>query len=58
MRPTPSLAGYRTPIGGLYLCGPATHPGAGIAGAAGANAARACLQGDSSARSSALGRPT
>jgi phytoene dehydrogenase-like protein len=44
MRPTPALARYRTPIGGLYLCGPAMHPGAGIAGAAGANAARAILR--------------
>jgi phytoene dehydrogenase-like protein len=39
MRPVPELAQYRTPIDGLYLCGPAMHPGAGIAGAAGANAA-------------------
>jgi len=41
MRPVPALARYRTPIEGLYLCGPAMHPGSGIAGAAGANAARA-----------------
>jgi len=40
MRPTPALARYRTPIDGLVLCGPAMHPGAGVAGAAGANAAR------------------
>lgn len=40
MRPTPALARYRTPIGGLYLCGPGMHPGAGTAGATGANAAR------------------
>ena len=39
MRPVPELAQYRTPIAGLYLCGPAMHPGGGIAGAAGANAA-------------------
>ena len=39
MRPVPQLAHYRTPIRGLYLCGPAMHPGGGIAGAAGANAA-------------------
>ena len=44
MRPTPALARYRTPIDGLYLCGPAMHPGAGIAGAAGANAARVVLR--------------
>ncbi len=43
MRPVPALARYRTPIEGLYLCGPATHPGAGTAGASGANAAREIL---------------
>ncbi|MEA3153835.1 MAG: hypothetical protein QOK44_1424, partial [Betaproteobacteria bacterium] len=43
MRPVPDLARYRAPIRGLYLCGPAMHPGAGIAGAAGANAARVLL---------------
>jgi phytoene dehydrogenase-like protein len=44
MRPVPGLARYRTPIAGLYLCGPATHPGGAIAGASGANAARAILR--------------
>jgi phytoene dehydrogenase-like protein len=44
MRPTPALARYATPVAGLYLCGPAMHPGAGIVGAAGANAARAILR--------------
>lgn len=34
-RPLPVLARYRTPVGGLWLCGPAGHPAAGIAGAAG-----------------------
>jgi phytoene dehydrogenase-like protein len=43
MRPLPELAQYRTPLPGLYLCGPAMHPGAGIAGAAGANAASVIL---------------
>lgn len=43
MRPLPALARYRTPVGGLYLCGPGTFPGGGIAGAAGANAARVML---------------
>ena len=43
MRPVPALAGYRTPVAGLYLCGPAMHPGGGIVGAAGALAARAAL---------------
>ncbi len=44
MRPVPALARYRTPIRGLYLCGPAMHPGGVIAGAAGANAAREILR--------------
>jgi phytoene dehydrogenase-like protein len=44
MRPTPALARYRTPIDGLWLCGPAMHPGAGVPGAAGANAARVILR--------------
>jgi phytoene dehydrogenase-like protein len=43
MRPLPELAHYRTPIEGLWLCGPAMHPGAGIAGASGLNCARAIL---------------
>ena len=44
MRPVPGWSRYRTPIDGLYLCGPGTHPGGGIAGAAGRNAARIILQ--------------
>jgi phytoene dehydrogenase-like protein len=44
MRPVPELAHYRTPIEGLYLCGPAMHPGGGIAGLAGANAAKIVLR--------------
>jgi len=44
MRPLPELARYRTPIEGLWLCGPAMHPGAGVAGAAGYNCARAILR--------------
>lgn len=44
MRPLPELARYRTPIEGLWLCGPATHPGGGIAGAAGYNCAQAILR--------------
>lgn len=43
MRPVPELANYRTPIQGLWLCGPGMHPGAGIAGAAGFHCARAIL---------------
>ena len=41
MRPLPQLAHYRTPIEGLWLCGPAMHPGPGILGASGYNCARA-----------------
>lgn len=44
MRPVPALAHYRTSVEGLYLCGPAMHPGGGIAGAAGANAAGEILR--------------
>jgi len=44
MRPVPALARYRTPVRGLYLCGPAMHPGAGVAGAAGANAVAEILR--------------
>jgi phytoene dehydrogenase-like protein len=44
MRPLPELAQYGTPIQGLWLCGPATHPGGGIAGAAGYNCAQAILR--------------
>lgn len=43
MRPLPELARYRTPIEGLWLCGPGTHPGGGIPGASGANCAREIL---------------
>ncbi len=39
LRPAPGWAQYRTPIRGLYLCGSATHPGGGIMGAPGRNAA-------------------
>jgi len=40
MRPVPGWSRYRTPIEGLYLCGSGTHPGGGIPGGAGRNAAR------------------
>jgi phytoene dehydrogenase-like protein len=39
-RPIIGWAQYRTPINGLYLCGAGTHPGGGITGGPGANAAR------------------
>jgi len=40
LRPVPGWAQYRTPIRNLYMCGSATHPGGGIMGAPGLNAAR------------------
>jgi phytoene dehydrogenase-like protein len=39
-RPVPGWAHYRTPIAGLYLCGAGTHPGGGVTGAPGHNAAQ------------------
>jgi phytoene dehydrogenase-like protein len=44
LRPVPGYANYRTPIRGLYLCGAATHPGGGVMGACGYNAARVILR--------------
>jgi phytoene dehydrogenase-like protein len=44
MRPVPGYADYRTPIRDLYLCGAATHPGGGVMGACGYNAAREILR--------------
>jgi len=44
MRPLPGWAHYRTPFDGLYLCGAGTHPGGGVTGAPGYNAARAILK--------------
>jgi phytoene dehydrogenase-like protein len=43
-RPVPGSAGYRMPLRGLYLCGAAAHPGGGVIGAAGWNAAREMLR--------------
>src|SRR6266849_1458540 len=40
MRPLLDWARYRTPIRNLYLCGSGTHPGAGLTGGSGTNAAR------------------
>ncbi|CAN5833227.1 NAD(P)/FAD-dependent oxidoreductase [soil metagenome] len=42
-RPIPELANYRTPVGNYYLCGSGTHPGGGVMGANGHNAAKAAL---------------
>jgi phytoene dehydrogenase-like protein len=43
MRPLFGWARYRTPVRGLYLCGAGAHPGGGVMGAAGHNAAREML---------------
>jgi phytoene dehydrogenase-like protein len=43
-RPMLGHADYRTPIGGLYLCGAGTHPGGGVTGAPGHNAAREIIR--------------
>ena len=42
-RPAPHYADYRTPIAGLYLCGASAHPGGGVTGVPGHNAARVIL---------------
>lgn len=44
LRPALGLSGYRGPVPGLYLTGASTHPGGGIMGASGRNAARVVLQ--------------
>jgi phytoene dehydrogenase-like protein len=44
MRPSPLLSPYATPVDGLYLCGAGTHPGGGVMGACGHNAAQRVLK--------------
>jgi phytoene dehydrogenase-like protein len=44
MRPVPGWARYRTPVDGLYLCGAGAHPGGGVTGAPGYNAAHQVLK--------------
>jgi len=44
MRPMPGWSQYRTPIAGLYLCGAGAHPGGGVTGAPGHNAAHQVLR--------------
>jgi phytoene dehydrogenase-like protein len=43
-RPVPGYADYRSPVRGLYLCGAGAHPGGGVSGAPGHNAAREILR--------------
>jgi phytoene dehydrogenase-like protein len=45
LRPLPGFAQYQTPIEQLYLCGAATHPGGGMSGLAGKNAAERLMSG-------------
>lgn len=44
-RPVLGYADYRGPLKGLYMCGSGTHPGGGVTGAPGHNAAREILKG-------------
>jgi phytoene dehydrogenase-like protein len=44
MRPVPGYARYRTPFENLFLCGAGSHPGGGVSGAPGYNAAREILK--------------
>jgi phytoene dehydrogenase-like protein len=44
LRPVPGWASYRSPIEGLYLCGAGAHPGGGVTGAPGHNAAKQVLR--------------
>jgi phytoene dehydrogenase-like protein len=46
LRPTPEASRYALPLTGMYLCGAGAHPGGGVMGAAGKNAAQAILKGD------------
>ncbi len=43
-RPVPGYAQYRSPVPGLYMCGSSTHPGGGVMGAPGRNAAAEILR--------------
>jgi phytoene dehydrogenase-like protein len=46
VRPVPGAAQYRTPVEGLYLCGAGCHPGGGVMGLAGRNAALQVLKSE------------
>jgi phytoene dehydrogenase-like protein len=54
MRPVPGWSQYRTPIHGLYLCGAGAHPGGGVTGAPGYNAAHQVLRDRKKRRLSAV----
>jgi phytoene dehydrogenase-like protein len=44
MRPVPGYADYSTPLKGLYICGSGAHPGGGVMGTPGMNAAKVVLK--------------
>lgn len=46
LRPVPEASRYALPLDGMYLCGASAHPGGGVMGAAGRNAAKVILKGD------------
>jgi len=47
VRPVPGAAQHRTPMPGLFLCGAGCHPGGGVMGVAGRNAAQQVLKSGS-----------
>jgi phytoene dehydrogenase-like protein len=55
-RPVLGHASYRAPIKGLYMCGAGTHPGGGVSGNPGRNAAREILRDRSLLAALGLGR--
>ena len=54
LRPIPGWSGYRMPLRGLYLCGSSAHPGGGVTGAPGRNAAMVALDDWRSGRSGSI----
>jgi phytoene dehydrogenase-like protein len=57
-RPLEALASYRTPVPGYYLCGAGTHPGGGVMGASGHNAALTALYDVGAGPDPAVAAPT
>jgi phytoene dehydrogenase-like protein len=49
LRPVPGAAQYAMPVKGLYLCGAGCHPGGGVMGSAGRNAANEVLAAERAA---------
>jgi phytoene dehydrogenase-like protein len=44
LNPCPRFSQYKTLISGLYMCGPAAHPGGGVSGLPGRNAALVAIE--------------